>query len=318
MKALITDTEVREPHLERHLLEEAGFEVSVAQCRSPEEVIAAGHDASALLVQYAPLTAEVFAALPQLRVVSRYGIGVDTIDLAAADRHGVWVSNVPNYGHDEVPTHTLALLFSILRHVPFHDRKVRGGVWDFQATGEIARIADLTLGIVGLGRLGRFVMERARPFFRAVVAYDPFLPEERWPEDVVRLGLQELFAASDAITLHVPLTPENQNLVGDALLARIPPRGAYLVNTARGGLVDLDAALRALEDGRLRGLGLDVMPGEPPRLDHPVLHHPRTVVTPHVAWYSTASVVDLRRKYAENVASWARSGTAPNAVVRGC
>ncbi|CAH1689585.1 D-3-phosphoglycerate dehydrogenase [Hyphomicrobiales bacterium] len=317
MKALITDTEIRNPDIEIELLRDAGFDVEVACCRSSAEIIDAGRGADALLVQYAPVTADVFDALPSLRAISRYGIGVDSIDLAAAERHGVWVSNVPDYGFDEVPTHALALLFALLRHVPFHDRNIRGGTWDFQATGPINRISELSLGIVGLGRLGRFAMERARPFFKDVIAYDPFLDDDRWPKGVVKASLQEVFRHAHAISLHVPLTRDNRHLVNDALLAEVPERGSYLVNTSRGGLIDLEAALRALESGRLRGLGLDVMPSEPPPMDHPILHHPRTVITPHVAWYSEASVIDLRRKYTENIVTWARSGIAPNAVVRG-
>ncbi|MBS7700646.1 MULTISPECIES: C-terminal binding protein [unclassified Chelatococcus] len=317
MKALITDTEIRNPDIEIDLLRNAGFEVEVASCRTPADVIDAGRDADALLVQYAPVTADVFDALPSLRAISRYGIGVDSIDLPAAERHGVWVSNVPDYGFDEVPTHALALLFALLRHVPFYDRNIRGGTWDFQATGPINRIADLSLGIVGLGRLGRFAMERARPFFKDVIAYDPFIDDARWPAGVTKASLQEVFAHAHAISLHVPLTRGSRHLINDALLAAVPERGTYLVNTSRGGLIDLDAALRALEDGRLRGLGLDVMPNEPPPMDHPVLHHQRTVVTPHAAWYSEASVIDLRRKYTENIVMWARNGVAPNAVVIG-
>lgn len=316
VRALITDTEMADPDIERGLLEAAGFEVLVAQCRTEQDVIAAARDVDALLVTYAPVTAAVFAACPRVRMVSRHGIGVDSIDLAAAQRHGVWVSNVPDYGHDEVPTHAISLMLSLLRHVTFHDRNVRGGVWNFAATGSVVRIADMTLGIVGLGRLGRFTLELARPFFRRAVAFDPFLPPERWPAGVERATLEEVFAQANAISLHLPLTPDTRNIVGPQLLGCIPERGAYLVNTSRGGLVDLDAVLDSLDSGRLRGVGLDVLPTEPP-MDHPILHHQRAIVTPHTAWYSTASVIDLRQKFAGNVVAWKRDGIAPNALVRG-
>jgi D-3-phosphoglycerate dehydrogenase len=317
MKAVITDTEIADPDIERNLLEAAGFEVVVAHCKTAEDVIAAAKGADALLVTYAPITEAVFAASPSVRVVSRYGIGVDSVDLAAAARHGVWVSNVPDYGYDEVPTHAISLMFSLLRHVVFHDRNVRSGVWNFAATGPIARMADLTLGIVGLGRLGRFTLDRALPFFKRAVAYDPFLPDGKWPAGVERLTLEQLFASSNVISLHLPLTADTRNFVNHDLLSHIPERGAYLVNTSRGGLIDLDAALAALESGRLRGLGLDVMPVEPPPMDHPIIHHERAIITPHVAWYSTASVVDLRQKFVGNVTAWKRDGIAPNALVRG-
>jgi D-3-phosphoglycerate dehydrogenase / 2-oxoglutarate reductase len=271
----------------------------------------------ALLVTYAPITAAVFEACPSVRMVSRHGIGVDSIDINAAAEHGVWVSNVPDYGFDEVPTHAISLMFALLRHISFHDRNVREGTWNFAATGKIDRIADMTLGIVGLGRLGRFTMDLARPFFKRVVAFDPFLSEEKWPAGIDRCSMEEVFAQGNAISLHLPLNAETRNVVNSKLLGMIPKRGAYLVNTSRGGLVDLDAVLDALASGRLRGVGLDVLPDEPPAPSHPILCHERAIVTPHAAFYSTASVLDLRQKFAANVVAWKRDGIAPNAIVRG-
>lgn len=318
MKALITDTEMADPAIERALLEAAGFEVRVADCKTEQDVIAAAQGMDALLVTYAPITAAVFGACPSVRIVSRHGIGVDSVDLRAAEARGVWVCNVPDYGWDEVPTHAIALLFSLLRHITFHDRDVRDGAWNFQRAGRVDRIADMTLGIVGLGRLGRFTMELARPFFKRVMAFDPLLPQARWPAGVDQRSLENLFAEADAISLHLPLTAETRNIVGSRLLGLIPERGAYLVNTARGGLVDLDAAVAALDSGRLRGVGLDVLPVEPPPSPaHPILRHPRAIVTPHAAFYSTASVIDLRQKFANNVIAWKRDGVPPNVVVRG-
>ncbi|MET4575759.1 C-terminal binding protein [Ottowia thiooxydans] len=317
MRALITDTEMADPDIERKLLEAAGFEVTVGHCKTEADVIACAQGMDALLVTYAPVTAAVFAACPSVRMISRHGIGVDSIDTDAALEHGVWVSNVPDYGYDEVPTHAISLLFSLLRHITFHDRQVRSGVWNFAQTGRIDRIADMTLGIVGLGRLGRFTMELCRPFFKHVAAFDPFLPDDKWPAGVEKCSLEEVFQKANAISLHLPLNADTRHIVNQQLLSCIPERGAYLVNTSRGGLTDLDAVLAALDSGRLRGVGLDVLPVEPPAPDHPILHHPRAIVTPHAAFYSTESVLDLRHKFAVNVVAWKREGVAPNAVVRG-
>lgn len=315
MKAVITDTEIRNPDIEIGILRSAGFSVEVAQCRSADEVVEAAANAEAILVQYAPVTAEAFSALPKLRIVSRYGIGVDSIDIEAARKRGVWVSNVPEYGSDEVPSHTLAMMFALMRHLPFHDRNIRNGKWDFQATGDIKSFSEIVLGIVGMGRIGRHVARLARPFVGKIIAYDPYL--ERWPDDIEQRTLQALFAESDAISLHLPLTADTRAIVNSDLLAHIGQSGAYLVNSSRGGLVDLDAVLDALQSGRLKGVAVDVMPTEPPSMDHPILHHPRTLVSPHAAWYSTASIVDLRTKYARNIAIWAETGKAPNAVCIG-
>jgi len=158
--------------------------------------------------------------------------------------------------------------------------------------------------------------ERAAPWFGAVVGYDPYLTDSDWPNRLERLSLEDLFARSSAITLHLPLTDTTRGLVGTDLLGRMPS-GSYLVNTARGGLVDLDALLEALDSGRLAGVALDVLPQEPPPQDHPLLTHPRALITPHVAWYSAEAEVELRRKAAQNIVDWARTGRPTYAVVEG-
>ena len=159
MKVLITDTQVKEPDIEVEILRDAGIEVITAQCKSDQDVIANAKDVDALLVTYAPVSRAVFEACPNIKMISRNGIGVDSIDLKAAQEHGVWVSNVPDYGYDEVPTHAISLMFSPLRNITFHDRNVRNGIWNFSLTGKVNRIADMTLGVLGLGRLGKFTME---------------------------------------------------------------------------------------------------------------------------------------------------------------
>jgi D-3-phosphoglycerate dehydrogenase len=258
----------------------------------------------------------VLEALPRLRLVSRYGVGVDVVDQDAARARGVWVCNVPDYGTVEVALHAVAMLLALLRNLAVHDRHVHAGRWDHRLGGRLPRPGGLTLGVVGLGRIGRMTMEGAAPWFGQCVGYDPYLPDDAWPAGVERLGLEELFARSDAVTLHLPLTAETQGLVGADLLGRMPA-GSYLVNTARGGLVDLDAVLQALEDGRLTGVGLDVLPQEPPPAGHPLLTHPRALLSPHVAWYSEEAEVELRRKAVQNVVGWAETGRPDYVVVEG-
>ncbi|HZA30241.1 MAG TPA: C-terminal binding protein [Propionibacteriaceae bacterium] len=316
MKVLVTDAEYTSLDIEAHVLTAAGHQLVTASCRTPTDVIEAAIGADALLVQYAPITAEVLQALPQLRLVSRYGVGVDVVDTAAASERGVWVCNVPDYGTEEVALHAVAMLLALMRNIAGHDREVRAGRWDYQLGGPLRRPSFLTLGVVGLGRIGRMTAERAGPWFGAVVGYDPYLPDDAWPNDIERLDVPDLFARSSAVTLHLPLTDTTREFVGTDLLARMPP-GSYLVNTARGGLVDLDAVLDALEDGHLAGVALDVLPQEPPPKGHPLLSHPRALVTPHVAWYSTDAEIELRRKAAQNIVDWARTGRPTYAVVEG-
>ena len=316
MKVLVTDAEYESLDLEAEVLAAAGHEIVTALCRTPEEVIEAGAGVDAFLVQYAPITAEVFEALPQLRLVSRYGVGVDAVDTEAARHHGVWVCNVPDYGTTEVALHAVAMLLALLRNVAGHDREVRAGRWDYHLGGQLRRPSSLTLGVVGLGRIGRMTAERAAPWFGAAVGYDPYLPETAWPDWLERLDLRDLFVRSSAITLHLPLTESTSGLVGTDLLGRMPT-GSYLVNTARGGLVDLDAVVEALDSGQLAGVALDVLPQEPPPSRHPLLTHPRALITPHVAWYSAEAEVELRRKAAQNIVDWAWTGRPTYAVVEG-
>jgi D-3-phosphoglycerate dehydrogenase / 2-oxoglutarate reductase len=316
MRVLVTDADYGDLDVETAVLAAAGHELVPAQCRTPADVIAAGRDVDALLVQYAPVTAEVLAALPRLRLVSRYGVGVDVVDLDAARDRGVWVCNVPDYGTAEVAMHAVAMLLALLRNLVGHDREVRAGRWDHRLGGRLPRSGGLTLGMVGLGRIGRTTMERAAPWFGECVGYDPHLPADAWPAGAQRVELEELFTRSNAVSLHLPLSPETRGLVDADLLARMPA-GSYLVNTARGGLVDVDAVLEALESGRLAGVALDVLPEEPPPASHPLLGHPRALVTPHVAWYSEDSEAELRRKAAENVVEWSRTGRPLYPVVEG-
>jgi D-3-phosphoglycerate dehydrogenase / 2-oxoglutarate reductase len=318
MKVLVTDAEYSSLDIESGVLAAAGHELRLGSCKTAEDVIEAGAGVDAMLVQYAPITAAVFEALPQLGLVSRYGVGVDVVDTDAAQRHGVWVCNVPDYGTTEVALHAVAMLLALLRNLAGHDREVRTGHWDYHLGGVLRRPSSLKLGVVGLGRIGRMTAERAAPWFSAVVGYDPYLPDFAWPKEFERVGILDLFARSSAVTLHLPLTEDTRGLVDVDLLARMPT-GSYLVNTSRGGLVDLDALLDALDSGRLAGAALDVLPQEPPPNDHPLLSHPRALITPHVAWYSAEAEVELRRKAAQNIVDWAQTGrpTYPVAEVEG-
>jgi D-3-phosphoglycerate dehydrogenase len=316
MRVLVTDAEYARLDIEAEVLGTAGHELLTAQCRTPEDVVAAARDVDAVIVQYAPITAEVIDALPKLRLVARYGVGVDVVDQEAARARGVWVCNVPDYGTDEVALHAVAMLFALLRNLAGHDREVRAGRWDYQLGGPLHRPSMMTLGVLGLGRIGRSTMQAAAPWFGRCVGYDPHLPERSWPDGVERVALDDVFASSNALTLHLPLTEATRGLVDKRLIGRMP-RGSYLVNTARGGLVDLDAVLEALDDGRLAGVALDVLPEEPPPTGHPLLSHPRALVTPHTAWYTEEAEAELRRKAALNIVEWARSGRPTYPVVEG-
>ena len=265
----------------RALLDGTG--VTVSQAREPW----AGEDVVGLLVG---TETEVRAAdldrLPALRIVATCSVGFDHVDVEEAERRGVWVCSVPDYCIEEVADHALALALSLLRGVVVLDREVRGGGWDWKAAGELRRIRGTRFGVVGLGRTGSALVERAAALGFEVWGADPALSDEQIAAAGARPApLHELLAACHAVSLHVALTPDSEGLIGAEELGLMPD-GAVLVDTARPQLVDLDALRRELESGRLGGAALDVIPVEPPTPEHPAPVWPRLVVTPHVAWYS--------------------------------
>ena len=316
MKVLITDYDFPDLELERGILAGAGFEVLVGQCRAEQAVITAAEGCSALLVQYAPISERVLAALPQLGLVSRFGAGYDTVDPAACARHGVWLANSPDYGVGEVATHALGMALALLRHLPFYDRDVKAGRWHYLSPGTIRRASNQTAGILGLGRIGKRFAHLARNCFGRVIACDPYIIDGDFPAYVERVTQQQLFGTADVISLHVPLTAETRGLVGAALLSSMKP-GAMLVNTARGAVIDIDALLAALDSGRLGAAGLDVLPHEPLATDHPLAWHPRVLLSPHAAFYSVEAEAELRRKAALNIVQWAQQGRPAYCVTPG-
>ena len=316
MRFIVTDHDFPDVSLERALVEDAGHELVVAQCRTEDDVIREGRGCAGLLTQYAPMNARVFEALPEVRIVSRLGAGFDTVDTAAAKAHGVWVANSPDYGVGEVAAHALAMALGLVRHVPFFNRDVHAGRWDYNSTGRLRRPASLTLGILGVGRIGKRMAEISRPIFARVLGCDPYIAPGDFPLGVEPVTRQELFAQSDVLTLHVPLTDETRHIVDAAALAVMKP-GSFLVNTSRGAVAHVPSVLAALDAGRLEGVGLDVLPKEPPLADDPVLKHPRLILTPHAAFYSDEGERELRTKAAQNLLDWARIGRPRYVVVEG-
>lgn len=312
---LITDYEFPDLELERTIFEDAGLDVVTTQADSPEDVIevAADAGADALLVQYARITPAVFDALEGLEVVAKYGIGTDNIDTESATEHGVKVLNVPDYCQDEVAEHALGLVLSCERKFPLFDDSVKSGTWDWQVGKPIHRLTGNTVGVVGCGRIGSTFVDKVRGFEFEVLGYDPNLSVETLRDRGFEpTSFEELLARSDVVTVHVPLTDETENLIDTAAFERMQSN-AILVNTSRGPVVDTDALTDALEAGELRGAGLDVLPEEPPD-DSPLLDRDDVVLTPHVAWYSEDSIVDLRETVASDITR-ALTGRAPENVV---
>jgi D-3-phosphoglycerate dehydrogenase len=316
LKFLITDHDFHDVDLELQLLRDAGMDVASAQCRTEDDVIAAAKGCQGLLAQYAPLNAKVFAALPELRIVSRLGAGFDTVNVADAKKFGVWVANSPDYGVGEVATHALGMAIALVRHLPFYDRDVRAGNWHYTSAGTLRRPGELTLGILGLGRIGKRMARISRAVFGRVIACDPYLADADFAEHAQRVTQEQLFREADIVSLHVPLNEETRGIANARMFSLMKP-GSFLVNTARGSVANLDHVLAALDSGQLEAAGLDVLPQEPPGADHPVLRHPRVLLSPHAAFYSEEGSKELRRKAAQNLVDWARTGRPTYVVVEG-
>ncbi|WP_276270767.1 C-terminal binding protein [Haloarcula litorea] len=294
---------------------ELDAEVVVADTSDPAALVDAARGADALVLDVnSRVTAGVLAALPDLRLVARAGVGIDTIDVAAAADHGVTVTNVPEYCTDEVATHTVALLLDCVRTVAEYDRDVKAGTWDWTSTRDIHRTRDRTLGLVSFGPIARRVREQVRGFDFDVIAYDPYVDaEETAAADVAKVALDELYERADYVSLHAPLTEETEGLVDADALARMRDH-AILVNTGRGGLIDEDALATALREGTIGGAGLDVLREEPPGEDHPLVELDNCVVTPHAAWRSVEARRDLNETVAANVGAVLAGETPPDRV----
>lgn len=317
IEVLIVDYSEKDCPVEIAMLKQADMAVTFEPDGTVENIIAAGANATAIIAVVSPLPRAVFEALPNLRLVSYPGIGVDIVDLDAARDHGVWVSNVPTGNITEVAAHTLAMALSLIRALPRYDRDMRAGIFDYTAPGELRRPNTMTMGIAGLGNIGRIVGRYAAPFFNRIVGYDPYVAADAWPDGVERIDdLAELLGHSDVFSLHMPLTDDNAGLIdGDALAAMKP--GSYFINVSRGGLVDIDAVVAALDSGHLAGAGLDVFPEEPMASDHPILRHPGALLSPHAAFYSRHADEELRRGSVDNITAWHRTGRPNHVIVEG-
>jgi D-3-phosphoglycerate dehydrogenase len=315
-RVLFTDLDYPDVELERSVFEPAGIELVLGDCRTEDALISDGKDVDAFLVQYASITEKVVAALPRLGIVSRIGAGFDTVDTAACARHGVWVANSPDYGVGEVATHALSLILALVRNVAGYNRDVHAGTWHYLSSGRLRRASEMTLGIVGLGRIGKRMAHISRNTFKRVIACDPYLIDGDFPAYVERADLATLFEQSDAVSIHTPLNDETRGMIDARVLSRMRP-GSFVVNTARGAVVSIDHLLDALDSGILAGAGLDVLPVEPPPPASRLLGHPKVILTPHAAYFSEQSAVELRRKAAQNIVTWAKTGRPDYVVVSG-
>ena len=277
-----------------------GAEIRIAQCKTEEDVAEACGEADGIMVTFAPVGRRALAGMPRCRVVVRSGVGYDTIDVAAATERKVMVANVPDYCISEVADHAMTLMLCVWRKVAELDAQVRAQGWTGMLR-PVRRLEGQVLGIIGLGRIGRAVAARGRGFGLRRIAYDPYAPADVFSAlGVESVSLDVLARSADIVTLHTPLSHETRGFMREEILRQMKP-SAILVNTSRGGVVATDDLVRALREGWISGAGLDVFEEEPLPRDHPLRSLPHVLLTPHAAWYSVDSELELRRRCARTV-----------------
>ncbi|MCY4022319.1 MAG: C-terminal binding protein [Anaerolineaceae bacterium] len=311
---LVTDYTWPSTAPEAEVLARVGARLLVAETGSEEELLRLVPGADAILTCFKQVPVSVVRAGTKLQVIGRYGIGVDNIPVDEATRLGIPVTNVPAYCLDEVAEHALALLLAGARSIVRYDRAVQKDNWSLATGMPVYRVVGRTLAIIGFGKIGRTLARKAAALDLQLLAHDPWVPDaEIRAAGVEPAGLDEALARADFVSLHTPLTEETQHLLNAERLARIKP-GAFVINTARGALIDQEALLAALQSGRVSGAGLDVFVPEHLPPDHPLLAQPGVIATPHTAFYSEESVLELERLAAQNVAD-ILSGRRPADVV---
>ena len=296
-KVIIINPGYESYDLEREILEPVGAETVVAEkdCDTEDLIISTAQDADGILVREGPVTGRVIASLKKLKIIARYGVGVDNVDLETARRHKIYVSIVPNYGNEDVSDHAMALMLACIRTLPIRDRNVRSGVFETDIVAEIHRTTGRNLGIIGYGKIARVFHRKWQGFLPArVLVYDPFVDEETITENgAEKVDLNLLLEEADYVSIHAPLTPDTRHIINESALKTMKST-AVIVNTSRGAIIDTGALAKALEKGEIFAAGIDVFEKEPLPLDHPLVSLPNVILTPHLAWYSKESTRDLQ------------------------
>jgi len=309
-KVVITDCDHGDIEEEKKVFPRIGAELLFYQAKTEEDLVRVSKDADGLLNQYSLLTRKVLEQLPRCKVIARYGVGVDSIDLRAATDLGIIVANVPDYCFEEVALQSVTLLLALIRQTPFFDQKIKSGHWNFRLGTPIHRVRGRTMGLVGCGRIGREVARIVSALGMRVMVFDPYIKEA---EGVEFVDLDTLLRESDFLSVHCPLNESTRHLIGEEAFAKMKKR-PLIVNTSRGPIIDEKALAEALKKGLVSGAGLDVMEAEPPDPSNPLLKMDQVILSPHVSFYSEESIKELKRRTAEGVAD-VLSGKWPQSVV---
>ena len=310
-KIVITDCDHPTVEIEREILSEIDPELILAFCNTEDEVIEVTQDADGIINQYAPITRRVIESLKRCKVIARYGVGVDNIDIEAATEYGIIIANVPDYCVDEVSTHTMALILACARGITLLDSKISEKIWDFTLAKPLFRTKGKTLGLFGLGKIARALAQKASGFGFRIIAYDPYVSKVNGEIKLVELS--QLLSDSDFVSIHAPLTGETRHSFGENEL-KVMKKTAYLINTSRGPVINEKDLYIALKEKWIAGAALDVMEKEPPDWENLLLKLDNLIITPHISFYSEESYVELKTKTAKAVLSVLKGGL-PRAMV---
>ncbi|RSL35355.1 C-terminal binding protein [Salibacterium salarium] len=301
-KVLVTDYTYDTLSPEKEVLATVDAELITAQCRTEEDVIEMAQGVDGIISQYAPISEKVIQSLDNCKVIARYGVGFDTIDVKAATEKGMMVSNVTDYCAEEVSNHAFALLLASARKIVQLHESVQNEKWDAKIMKPVYRLSEQTLGLVGFGNIPQMLAKKAQAFGLDIITYDPFASADVAASMGVRIvELDELCHESDFISVHPPLNKHTQGMLSDDQFKKMK-KEAFVINTARGPVIDEAALIRALQAGEIAGAGLDVLETEPISQDNPLLEMDNVILNPHAAFYSAESETELKQKTAQNVA----------------
>ena len=299
-KVLITDPYHQNFHIEKEILAEINAEVIIGHCKTEEDVIRLGSEMDGLLVSYVPIGKKVIENLHKCKVIVKYSVGLDNIDLEAATQKKIYVANIPRYCVEEVSTHTLALLLNLVRKISEYDQSVKRGSWDPLVGNPIFRIENKIFGIIGFGNIGKRVAEKIRPFKLSMIVYDPFVNSKLISEySAKKVELETLLRQSDYISLHCPLNKHTKHLI-DFKEIEMMKKGVFIINTSRGEIINQKALYKALKNGKIARAALDVLEKDPPPLND-IMNNDNIIYTPHVAWNSVEAEAELRKSAAQEV-----------------
>jgi len=312
-KVVVTDDRYGNYSEEKSVLQELNIELIILAPESNRsekiENLKIIQDAEALLVNLYPMTKEIISGLNKCKVISRYGVGYDNVDVDEASRKGIWVARVPDYSIEDVSDQALALLMGCIRKVAYKDRMIRRGKWNLHQDQPAHRMKDATLGILGYGAIGKRFHEKTSGFgFAKVLVFDPFVKEDIIKNNgAVPAEFKDILSNSDYISIHIPLNESTKKIIGKKQLL-IMKKDAILINTSRGGVLDEQAVIEALESGKITGAGLDVFETEPIPENSPLLKLDNVILSDHTGWYSEESKVELKTKAALNILAVLKGG----------